>query len=210
MPKRHVITADEITSGIPSSVWGFATRRVTNIDDTRAGKIDTISTIDTKADTLLTRLTATRAGYLDKIPNVKDMLEYLSNAVSEVVAASDDLTVHGITPPDLTAYTIHKVTLVCIMHAANPIAAAQTVDLKVYGEKAGVGYAQLGNTLTASLQMSATQYSPDGFSWAIDVTSLVNVLNGVQQYNFKFNVTLLAAQNTRFTHQFMLVVYLGV
>jgi len=142
---------------------------------------------------------------------VKIPLEYLSDAVNEQIAATGNLTVHAITPPDLSAYTIHKVMLICIIHSSNPISGTdQRVTVQAQGEKTGVGYGNLGNSLTEALQMTSVQYGSDSIAYEVDVTALVDTLDGAQVYNFRFAVTLANAQNTRFTHQFVLVPYVEV
>ncbi len=142
---------------------------------------------------------------------VKIPLEYTSNAVNEQIAATGNLTAHAITPPDLSAYTIHKVMLVCIIHSSQPIdGTAQRVTIQAQGEKTGVGYNNLGNSLTEALQMTVMQYGSDSIVYEVDVSTLVDTLNGTQVYNFRFAVTLANAQNTRFTHQFILVPYVEV
>ena len=136
-------------------------------------------------------------------------LEYVSNPVTEQIAASADLTEHAITPPNLSTYSIHKVLLVGSIHSVNEVSGTdQQVTVKVYGKKGSGSYSQLGATLTNALEMSTVQYSPDSLTLAIDVSTLVDTLDGSTVYTFKFNVTLANAQNTRFTHQFILVCYI--
>jgi len=55
------------TAGVPEDVWSYTTRILTNLSNARAALIDTIPTINGKADTLLTRLSAARATYLDEL-----------------------------------------------------------------------------------------------------------------------------------------------
>ena len=78
MPKRHRITAEEVTTVIPTSVWSYAGRDLPDVDtlltrlsSSRATNLDELAAanLPTDINALLNRLTADRAGYLNNLDN---------------------------------------------------------------------------------------------------------------------------------------------
>jgi len=197
------------------------------------GKLDDpsygLSALNTDLDTLLGRLTETRATYLDNLPMLDvavstraletgGRLEAIQTDVNNMeslikfpsASALDDISVT--TPTSTTELSITvslpsgasivRAMLAGFITAMNNTANAQKIDLQVQGRVAG------GTWITYFSQPDCIGFpAVDGATTGIvplqDVSDLVT---GTGTYGFRCVVTLSAAYSVRFTTQYLLII----
>jgi len=174
--------------------------------------------------TALGSYTAVRGGYLDELaaanlptditnikaetdqlPNVQHETEWSSAATIQALAdaAATALTAGSITPTYPTGATRTRAILIATIHVANKTAAAHHIKFKVEGQKAAGGYGDLLNlTAQEGLSMVDVDGATDGWSGAIDVTTLVDASGAA--YDFRFEVDSDNAGNVIYICSFVL------
>ncbi len=155
---------------------------------------------------LLNRLTAARAGYLDKVPNFEFEVEWSSTPAIDQVASADptSLTAGTIIPTFPAGSTRVRVILIANIHAANRAAAAHNISLKVQGNKDGGGFGDLIDlTAQTSLGLVNLAGAGDGLCLSVDVTALVDA--SASTYLFKHIVDSDNAGAVNYTSSFVLV-----
>lgn len=141
----------------------------------------------------------------DKIPNFEQEVEWASTPTVQQVAsaAATNLTAGSITPTFPTGATAVRVVLLAVIHAANQAANAHHINLKVQGQKAAGGYSDLIDlTAQATLSLAASDGSADGWSGAVDVTTLVDT--SAAAYTFRFVADSDNAGAVNYTCSFVL------
>ena len=144
--------------------------------------------------------------FTDKLTNFQFEVKWASVLVSQQVAdaAATNLTAGSITPVFPLGSTRVRALLVATIHAVNQAANFHDISLKVQGQKAGGGYSDLLDlTAQTTLGLSDIAGASDGWSGAIDVTSLVDTTGA--QYDFRFVVDSDNAGAVNYTTGFVLV-----
>jgi len=141
-----------------------------------------------------------------KLPNFQHEVEWASTPVSQQVASAalTDLTAGSITPTFPTGATRVRAILVASIHAANQAANTHHIGFTVQGQKDAGGYVtQVDLTAVAPLGLVNLDGAGDGWSGAIDVTTLVDASGSV--YTFRFQVDSDNAGAVNYTTNFVLV-----
>jgi len=221
----HIPTVPEVNA---AAVWSYVTRLLTSLQSPDhlqkylggpTGALGTVLPANTSLHdellTLLGRLTAARALYLDNLnnsqllnlPNVS-LMEHEIEFVS--AEALDDIALTGEQPTTERTVTVtlpsgatrRKVFLLALITVMNNTSTAQKIDLMVQGRKGAGGWNTyfsqddcigFGTVDGATTSLIAVQ----------DITALVDV---AATYGFRFSVNQNQAQSVRYTTEYLVVV----
>jgi len=208
-----LIALDRLDNG----TFGLAALKL--LIDAVEGKLDNgvfgLAALDSDLNTLLTRLTALRAGYLDyinnsqllNVPNIKIMeheiefpsAEALDDINAIVYTATTERTITVASP---TGATIRRALLLAVITIMNNSANAQKIDIQVQGRK-GAGAWTTYFDQTDCVGFPAVDGATTSLVALQDVTALVDTAGA---YGFQCQVRNSVAQSVRYTTEYLLVV----
>jgi len=142
----------------------------------------------------------------DKIPNFELEVEWATTPVVENIASAlaTNLTAGTVTPVFPTGSTLVRAILIGTIKLANQAANAHHISLKVQGQRAAGGYADLLDlSALTTLGLVAADGAGDGWTGAVDVSTLVTTSNVA--YDFRFVVDSDNAGSVNYTTGFVLV-----
>jgi len=211
-----------------AAVWSYVTRLLTSLQSPDhlqkylggpTGALGTVLPANTSLHdellTLLGRLTAARALYLDNLnntqllnlPNVKIMeheiefpsAEALDDINAIIYTATTERTITVALP---TGATIRRALLLAVVVAMNNTANAQKIDIQVQGRKGAGGWNTYFNQ-TDCMGFGAVDGATTSLVAVQDVTALVDV---AATYGFQCQMRNSVAQSVRYTTEYLLVV----
>lgn len=174
-----------------------------------------LAALNTDLDTILARLTALRAGYLDNInnaqllnlPNVSIMeheIEFPSaEALNDIaLTGAQTTTERTITVTLPTGATIRRALLIGVVTAMNNTPNAQKIDVTIQGRKGAGAYSNFFSQ-TDCIGLGAVDGSTVALVTVQDVTALVDAAAG---YGFRLTIDQSSANSVRYTTQYLLVI----
>jgi len=221
----HIPTVPEVNA---AAVWGYATRLLTSLQNPDhlqkylggpTGALGTVLPANTSLHnellTLLGRLTAARALYLDNLnntqllnlPNVSLMeheiefpsAETLDDINTIVYTATTECPITVALP---TGASRRRVLLLAVITMLNNTANAQKIDIQVQGRK-GAGAWNTYFDKTDCVGFGAVDGATTSLVTLQDVTALIDTAGN---YGFRCQVRNSVAQSVRYTTQYLLVV----
>jgi len=241
MPLHVPVPASVVADVSAAAVWAYANRVLTNpavasnllnmlvgISPTATGRAALLDLITAARmaeldpanmpgdiDTILARLTAARAGYLDNLNNPQllnlpqvNIMEHeigfaSAEALNDIALTGEQTTTERtITVTLPTGATIRRVFLLAVITAMNNTVNAQKIDVTVQGRKGAGGWNNyfsqddivgFGAVDGATTSMLAIQ----------DVSALVNE---AVAYGFRLSVNQSSANSVRYTTQYVLLI----
>lgn len=140
------------------------------------------------------------------LENLQIEIEWSTTPVVQNVAsaAATNLTAGSITPTFPTGSTLIRAILVSSIKVANQGVNTHHISLRIEGQVKAGGYAALLDlSALRTLGLAAADGSSDGWTGAIDITTLLTI-SGVQ-YDFRFVVHSDNAGSVNYTTGFVLV-----
>ena len=182
-----------------------------------------LAALNTDLDTLLGRLTATRAGYLENlsggavalesggnlaavktdVDNLTVVIKFPSAEALDAIAVTDatDTTEKTITVALPTGSSIVRVMLAAFITAMNNTANAQKIDIDVKGRVSGGGWSTFFSQDDV-IGFPAADGATTGMVPLQDVSALVT---SAQTYGFKCTITQSSANSVRYTINYLLI-----